>query len=459
MATTTVPPTGFAAEGAAHSAAVESVVCGNELIPGAEDLTDSWRRSATQFRIDIDGLRKPNILTPTEIKTSREPLGNVIAHSQEEIDRLYAIVRQEGAVVLLCSRQGTAVHHRGDEARKDQFQYWGIWEGGVWSEEIEGTNGIGTCIAEERPVSVYRGEHFRTRHTGLSCAGAPIFDARGELVSVLDTSSITSPTSDESPSLSLAATVASGRAIEERLFRDSFPRAWIVAAVPFDGSSPAVLLAVDNDQRVVGADRAACLAFAITDQGLIEGIPLSTRFEYHRGLFRWNKGEDVAARLMPSGGSGWWHVLITPPSSSPGRWRSHADAEIHSLPRLSRLGSLPIPELGTPHHGGLPPALTQRIREYIDAHLHEKVTLEAMAETAGLSPHHFARAFRQSVGMPPHQYLLQRRLDAAERMLRNTDLPLSEIALRSGFSDQSHLARHFRRLTGLPPSELRWRNR
>jgi transcriptional regulator GlxA family with amidase domain len=70
---------------------------------------------------------------------------------------------------------------------------------------------------------------------------------------------------------------------------------------------------------------------------------------------------------------------------------------------------------------------------------------------AGLSTHHFARSFHETVGMPPHGYLLSRRLDRAERMLRQTQLPLSEIAAATGFSDQSHLARHFRRRTGTSP--------
>jgi transcriptional regulator GlxA family with amidase domain len=109
--------------------------------------------------------------------------------------------------------------------------------------------------------------------------------------------------------------------------------------------------------------------------------------------------------------------------------------------------------------GGLPPVLTQRMCEYIEAHLDQKIGLEALAAMAGLSTHHFARAFHQSVGMPPHSYLLSRRLDRAERMLRETELPLSEIAVATGFSDQSHLARHFRRRTGMSPRLARWKER
>jgi len=101
----------------------------------------------------------------------------------------------------------------------------------------------------------------------------------------------------------------------------------------------------------------------------------------------------------------------------------------------------------------------QRIREYIDRHLEENVELETLADTAGLSKWHFARAFKQSVGMPPHFYLIQRRLERAQRLLAETDLSLAQIALKSGFSDQSHFSRRFRMFLGVTPRSFRWSQR
>jgi len=88
------------------------------------------------MRGDIQGA--PHIITEKEIKDSREPLGNVILHAQEELDRLYAIVGPQQYVVLLCNRDGVAIHHRGDESIADAYKDCGIWLGGVWSEQIEG---------------------------------------------------------------------------------------------------------------------------------------------------------------------------------------------------------------------------------------------------------------------------------------------------------------------------------
>jgi transcriptional regulator GlxA family with amidase domain len=182
-------------------------------------------------------------------------------------------------------------------------------------------------------------------------------------------------------------------------------------------------------------------------------------FEYDPSLFRRSDRQDTAARLIRAGGNEWWHGLITPPLTRRREWRSLAETVTHSEPRISRLGNLPLPKPPTPSRAGLPPALTHRICEYIDSHLDEKISLCSLAAMAGLSVHHFARAFAKSVGVPPHSFLLQRRVEKAQHLLRDTKLPLSEIALSVGFFDQSHLARHFRRLAGLPPSVARWKER
>jgi AraC-like DNA-binding protein len=150
-----------------------------------------------------------------------------------------------------------------------------------------------------------------------------------------------------------------------------------------------------------------------------------------------------------------WHALITAPDSTVRR----RGAPFHTRPRIALLDDLPQPTSATRSVGGLPPAVTRRLREYIDSHLAESIGLDTLAGTAGLSVHHFARAFRQSFGEPPHSYVLRRRIERAQEMLKQTDQPVSEIALALGFSDHSHFARHFRRLAGVTPSAARWNER
>jgi len=436
-------------------AASETTSTNTSFNSAVGEVYDSWHRCLVDYHVDPKSQTAPNVVTQTELRASKEPVSDVIAQAREEIDRLYAIVRQEGYVVLLCNKDGVAIHHRGDETRADDFKRWGIWLGGIWSEQIEGTNGIGTCITEQRPVLVHCGQHYRSRHSKLTCAGAPIFDALGRLAGVLDVSAVASEGSDRPQQLALAATVASAREVEERLFREHFRHAWVIAAMPKDETTPGLLVAVDEDQRIVGADRAARAEFHLDDKSLAAGAPLSALFEFSAYLFRKRGGQDVPVFLTRTSAHDSWRALLTPPLARTSLSRNAQEAMVHSRPRLSMLSSMPMPEASDLSRGGLAPVLKNRICEFIEEHIGEKISLDAMSSVAGLSPNHFARAFQQSVGMPPHRYLLRRRLEHVGQMLRDTQLPLSQIALAAGFSDQSHLARHFRRLTGVPPSLAR----
>lgn len=421
----------------------------------AFEMNPSWRRCISEHHLDPNLASAPNILTERELAARREVFNTILPLAQEGIDRLYAIVRQLGYVVLLCNSEGIAVHHRGNQAMADDFKHWGVWLGGVWSEQIEGTNGIGTCIVEQRPVSVHCAQHFRARHAGLSCAGAPVFDAAARLVAVLDCSSIAPEVSEHAHALTLAATIAAAREIEEVLFRDAFHRSWIVGAVSSDDSTPALLLALDDDRRIVGADRVARSILGLGDDDVPRRLSFDALFEGELP-FRRGPEEDVPVLLTRAADASMWQALITSPHGAV----RHAGASLHTRPRIALLDDLPPPTAATRGGGGgLPPAVTRRVREYVDAHLDEHIGLEVLAATAGLSVHHFAHAFRQSVGEPPHSYVLRRRIERAREMLTATDEPLSQIALAVGFSDHSHFARQFRRLVGVTPSAARWSER
>ena len=105
--------------------------------------------------------------------------------------------------------------------------------------------------------------------------------------------------------------------------------------------------------------------------------------------------------------------------------------------------------------GGLPERRLQRVTDYIQDHLTENLKLAQLAAVAGMSASHFKVLFRQSVGVPVHQYVVQRRVDHAIALLRRDTLPFSEVAAQSGFAHQSHMAQCVRRATGMPPSVLK----
>lgn len=324
-----------------HIDRVQAIVEGRAPPRGAPapDVSMSWHRCLNAYGLDPASGESPRILTSGELRDHRDPLAPLVHSAAGELDRLYSIVGQARYIVLLCNREGVAIDYRANAADISQFSKWGIYLGGVWSEEVEGTNAIGTSIAEQRPVTIHRSQHFRARHITLSCSSAPILDADGRVVAVLDVSSFDAALSDRSHALAGVLVKASARAIAEQVDQNQKGKAW-------------------QAQR-----------------------------SYSRG--------------------------------------------------------------------GLPPGAVKRVRDYIEAHLEDRPSLEQLAATAGLSVFHFARAFKQSQGMTPHSYVLHRRVARAQELLSATDLSLSQIALVSGFADQSHFTRHFRQRIGVPPSSFR----
>jgi transcriptional regulator of acetoin/glycerol metabolism len=440
---------------AGHAEYAYSVAEGATPPPPIAVVSSSWQRSANKHAVDpVDTIRAPRILTPGELKDHREPLDELIFSAQEEIDQLYKVVREARYAVLFCDSSGVAVEHRGDDAQASRFEYWGTWLGGVWSEQVEGTNGIGTCIVEERPVTVHRSQHFRSRHIGLSCSGAPVFGADGKLIAVLDVSAIDPELSEGAHALTGALTVRSARAIEERFFREQFRREWIVAVAPPEGGATGILLAVDGNQRIVGANRAARTSLLLDDRGLRAGVSLWTIFERDLDLFRRKDWTDISTRLVVAGSHDSRPALVTPPDHAKGA--STNPASLYTRPRLDSIQTLPKAAPAPQAHGGLSAGAMRRVREYMEVHLGESIDLSMLAGVAGLSVHHFARQFKQSIGVTPHHYLTQKRVQRAQEMLAQTNLSLSEIAYAAGFSDQSHLARHFRHMLGTTPRAFRW---
>lgn len=423
---------------------------------GSELVTRSWERSAALHRVDAATGRAPSVLTSHEIDGRRTPLAQLLHVARPEIDALYQLVRDAGYVVLFCDEGGVAVEHRGEAAVSATNRHWGTWLGAVWAEDAEGTNGIGTAITERRAVTIHRGQHFRTRHKELSCSGAPIFGADGSLLAVLDVSAVDPTLSEPAHALTGALTVRAALAIQERAFRDHHRRQWVIAAAPPESDGQPLLLALDDDQRITGADAAARATLLIDEAMLATGVSLRRVFDYDAAPFRHKGAGDLAIALYAAGGEESWPALLTPPER-PGAFAGGAfDVAQRIRPRRDLLRMLVPAEPQSPVRGGLSAGALRRVREHIEAQLADRIDLASLAGIAGVSVFHFVRQFKQSVGQTPHAYIVERRIERARSMLARTDFPLAEIALAAGFADQAHFARLFHRMTGSTPREFRW---
>jgi AraC family transcriptional regulator len=105
--------------------------------------------------------------------------------------------------------------------------------------------------------------------------------------------------------------------------------------------------------------------------------------------------------------------------------------------------------------GTLPRGRLRAVVEYVEEHLGASLSLDQMAAVARLSTYHFARQFKAATGLPPHQYVLMRRVERAQQLLQGGgDLSLADVAARAGFSDQSQFSRHFKRMVGVTPGQF-----
>ncbi|MEI3851556.1 MULTISPECIES: helix-turn-helix domain-containing protein [Ensifer] len=233
----------------------------------------SWRRCMTLHKLAPEEARTPLRLSDSEFRSVRERSGELLAEAGIELDRLFATVGRAGCCLLLTDNDGVALERRGAVGDDAEFRGVGLWSGTVWSEASVGTNGIGTAIADERAVVIQRDQHFLSSNIGLSCATAPIRDHRGRLAAAIDISTCRDDASEITMSILSQAVRDAAARIEAGLFRRAFAGARIVL-VPVDRAGPA-LLAVDRDDLVLGATRAARQWLELDDRRIAAGVPAS----------------------------------------------------------------------------------------------------------------------------------------------------------------------------------------
>lgn len=109
----------------------------------------------------------------------------------------------------------------------------------------------------------------------------------------------------------------------------------------------------------------------------------------------------------------------------------------------------------TPENRRLTHAQQQYVIDYIHTHLDQDLSLVEIAKVININPTYFASLFKRAIGISPHQYVIQQRVERAKVMLSKTDLAIADIALQVGFSSQSHLTQQFKRCTGMTPKQVR----
>ncbi|NPD13999.1 sigma-54-dependent Fis family transcriptional regulator [Xinfangfangia sp. D13-10-4-6] len=216
----------------------------------------SWARSARHGLAPSAAALRSQRLDAASLARLRERMEPVTRAARPTLERLFQAVGGFGASVILASQEGLPFERLVKASEDQDFSDAGLDAGSDWSEEAVGTNGIGTCLAEGRAVVIHRDQHYLVANTALTCASAPIWDAGGELVAVLDVSTVRSDIAEGFAGLLSHSVQEAARRIEADLFHARYPLARMMLVPGVDRGTGA-LLAVDADELVIGATRMA----------------------------------------------------------------------------------------------------------------------------------------------------------------------------------------------------------
>ncbi|WP_033067660.1 sigma-54-dependent Fis family transcriptional regulator [Thalassospira australica] len=163
-----------------------------QLSGGAQNraVLESWQRCEERFGLAHDTLRRPEVMPESQTRQLRDRNGRLYHHAHDLVRTLYRKIDASGYAVFLTDNSGVILDSVAAQSLLPSFRTNGLLPGAVWSEEREGTNGIGTCIVEGRAITIHKDEHFLAQHSVLTCTAAPVFDPDGKVCSVLDVSAV-----------------------------------------------------------------------------------------------------------------------------------------------------------------------------------------------------------------------------------------------------------------------------
>ncbi|OYU08040.1 MAG: sigma-54-dependent Fis family transcriptional regulator [Pseudomonas sp. PGPPP1] len=263
-----------------HAQQVLTVAHGRD--PSSDpSIARSWLRCLEDYHLDPAQTIAPTVLEHGRLLESRERLQQVLHIAGSEMNSLHQQLSGAGHAVLLTDARGVILNCVTAPSERKIFERAGLWLGADWSEACEGTNGIGTCLVERQSLTIHRDEHFRGRHTGLTCSASPVFDPHGDLLAVLDVSSAREAVSRQSQFHTMALVNLSAKMIESCYFLRHFENHWLLRfhlQAESVGLFSEGLLAFDGEGRICAVNQSALNLLGQMRGGLL-GQPVEAFFE------------------------------------------------------------------------------------------------------------------------------------------------------------------------------------
>ena len=261
-----------------HADHVLDVVRSGFHDPANDVVMRSWSRCLNEYRLHPDKPREPTVVARVALEERRARRADVIDCARYEMTTLYQQLADNESAVVLTDTDGVIVHMVSSPEFATEVGPLGLRAGGIWSETEAGTNGMGTCLAAARPVSVRREDHFFTQFTQLTCSAVPVFDPSGDIVAVLDVSS----RSELMQQHLLVLLGMTARMIENRLIDQQFRNAHPLhfhSRPEFVYTLHEGKLAVGDDGRILAANRSALFQLGLQSMDEIRSRRIEDVFQ------------------------------------------------------------------------------------------------------------------------------------------------------------------------------------
>lgn len=246
-----------------------------------DSILRSWKRCLEGYTIKPAEQHQTLVIEHPRLVEHYQRMDSLLQIAGTEIEGLYRQISHSGYIIVLTDGEGIILNSVCDPVLRDDFMRAGLWRGAVWSEDYEGTNAIGTCLIEKLPLTVHLDEHYRVNNIKLTCSAAPIFDPYGELLAILDVSSVNSKDSKRSQSHTLALAGVSARLIENRYFLRQYSNQWVLRfsrQPEFVDLLGEGMIALDGDGVIVATNRGALDQLGLDGPSHLRKKPLGEVF-------------------------------------------------------------------------------------------------------------------------------------------------------------------------------------
>lgn len=260
-------------------------------------IQNSWNRCRNQYKISPDTDVELVSLTESEVRQRREPMEKLLTESEEVFDKIRTVSKQSGYAVLITNAEGVVVKSYADSSISHDLEQKGLRQGSLWSEKLVGTNGLGTCLTECSPVTVFAEDHYGSNLHNFSCSAAPLISPDGTPFGALDISTYASG-NRLYQALALNLVCETADEIEAIVFKNAYENQRIIS-LSFSPLRPvtSALIAVNETDTIISATTPILLTLGCRDRYELVGRKFQETFSHSIDNLESSVGTELYVQL------------------------------------------------------------------------------------------------------------------------------------------------------------------